>query len=161
MSDIPTRKISTPVDYAAAAVQLLKQAQRTIDVFSPELTPVVFSTMELIDAAREFATRNQYTLMRVLVRDTTPLTRSDHRFLDIAQRLSSKVKVRKLAQDFHSRDDAFVIADEADFALRRQASTWEGLHDSTRPELARQLTVDFNEMWEHSTPDPGVRRLHI
>lgn len=161
MSEEFTRPVSTPVDYAAAVVALVNSAQRTIDVLSPELTPVVFSTTELIDAARAFATRNKNTLMRVLIRDTAPLTRNDHRFLDIAQRLSSKVRVRKLASDFHSRDDAFVIADEKDFVLRRQASLWNGLHDSSRPELARKLTVDFEEMWEHSTADPGVRRLHI
>ncbi|MBT8136610.1 MAG: hypothetical protein KJO54_06320 [Gammaproteobacteria bacterium] len=161
MSEVFTRPVSTPVEYSKAVVELVNHAQRTIDVLSPELTPVVFSTAELIDAARAFAIRSQHTLMRVLIRNTTPLTRNDHRFLDIAQRLSSKVKVRKLAPDFQCRDDAFVIADEEQFVLRRQAVTWNGFHDSSRPEIARKLTVEFEEMWEHSTTDPGVRRLHI
>ncbi|MDH3589799.1 MAG: hypothetical protein OEQ74_10375, partial [Gammaproteobacteria bacterium] len=97
MNDKQTQQLSTPEDYARGIVKLLQGARKTVDVFSPELTPLVFSDGELIEAARAFALRNQHTTMRVLIRDTAPLTRQGHRFKIIAQRISSKVLVRALA----------------------------------------------------------------
>lgn len=161
MNEQDTRQLTTPGDYAQAVIALLNNARVSVDIFSPALTPIVFAGSELVAAVREFALRSQHGTMRVLIRDTEPLTRDGHRFLELAQRISSKISVRALATDFHSRDDAFVVADERSYVQRRQASTWTGVHDLSRPAIARQLLTVFNEMWEHSLPDPGIRRLHI
>ncbi len=161
MSDRPTQRLTTPDDYATAVVALLQDATRTVDVFSPELNPVVFSSRNLIEAVRSFALLDRHTMLRVLVRDTTPLTRADHRLKALVERISSKIQVRALASDFHSRGDAFVLADGNSFAMRRESSTWDGLYDSSRPGIAKRLQTEFEEMWAHSLPDPGVRRLHI
>ncbi|MDH3646005.1 MAG: hypothetical protein OER80_04455 [Gammaproteobacteria bacterium] len=161
MSEQTSRPLDTPGDYATAVIDLLNTARQSVEIFSPDLNPVVFGSSDLIAAVRSFVTRNKHSTMRVLIRDTGPLTRDDHRFLAVAQRISSKIIVRKLATDFYSRDDAFVIADDTQYALRKQASSWAGLYDQTRPEVARQRLTAFEEMWAHSVPDPGIRRLHI
>lgn len=160
MSDF-TRRLSGHDDYAAAVTALLDGARREVAVFSPELHPVVFERPSVLEAVRGFALRNQHSAMRVLVRNADSVAREGRQLIELARRLSSSISVRALAGDFANRDDAFTIADGTLYALRRQASTWEGLHDSTRPEVAHQLLTAFDEMWAHSTPHPGFRRLHI
>lgn len=160
MSDY-THRLSGHDDYAQAVTALLEGARHEVAVFSPELHPVVFDRPSVLEAVRGFALRNQRTTMRVLVRNADPVAREGRQLVELARRLSSSISLRALAGDFGDRDDAFVIADGSHYALRRQASTWEGLHDSTRPEVAHQLLTAFDEMWEHSTPHAGFRRLHI
>lgn len=160
MSDF-TRRLSTHDDYAQAITELFASAQQSVVVFSPELHPVVFDRPAVIDAVRTFALRNRHSSMRILVRNAEPVARDGRQLLELARRLSSSISLRALTGDFRDREDAFVIADNTHYALRRQASIWEGLHDHTRPELARQLMTAFEDMWEHSKPDPGFRRLHI
>lgn len=161
MSEQSTIQIESPDDYKDAVICLLNDASLSVDVFTPDLTMQVFGDTGLVAAVRDFAFRSRNGIMRILVRDARPLTRHDHRLLNLVQRISSKVAVRVLARHFHGRDDAFVIADGSKFALRHVASQWAGVRDSSRPEVARQLRTEFNDMWEHSLPDPGVRRLYI
>ena len=161
MNEQTTDRLNTPGDYAQAITSLVNEARLSVDVFSPDLTPVVFGGAEFIAAVRGFVLRHRHGVVRLLVRDSGPLTRGDHRFLELVQRTSSKIGVRVLTTDFHNREDAFVIADGARYAQRHDASGWTGVHDLSRPEVARQLLSAYNEMWEHSLPDPGVRRLHI
>lgn len=160
MSDY-TQRLSNHDDYARAITALLTEARHTIAIFSPELHPVVFDRPSVLEAVRGFALRNKRSSMRVLVRNAEPVAREGRQLVEMARRLSSSITLRALSDDFRDREDAFVIADDTRYALRRQAATWDGLHDHTRPEIARQLMTAFEEMWEHSSPDPGFRRLHI
>lgn len=156
-----TTTLSNHQQYADALIDLLGYAQREVELFTPELIAVVYERPRLVDAARDFALRNKVSRLRILMRSTDTAIREGRRLIDLARRVSSSISIRRLADDFQDRGDAFATADGRIFALRRQASTWDGIYDHSRPEIARQLTQDFNEMWEHSEADPQLRQLYI
>ncbi|NNF67750.1 MAG: hypothetical protein HKM98_09610, partial [Gammaproteobacteria bacterium] len=94
MKDISGHATATPSEYATCVIRLLSNAQRSVEIFSPEMKPAVFSSIELVDAARDFILRSRNCEIRILLRSTAALTRNDHRFLHLIQRVSSRIGVR-------------------------------------------------------------------
>ncbi len=156
-----TRHLTNHEEYADAVIDLFEHSRREVALFTPDLIANIYDRPALVDAVRSFALRDKNTRLRILVRSSESIVAEGRRLVDLAHRLASSIAFRKLAGDFGDRADAFVTADGTHYAIRRQASTWDGLYDHSRPEIARQLATDFNEMWEHSSPDPNLRRLHV
>ncbi|NND59877.1 MAG: GNAT family N-acetyltransferase [Gammaproteobacteria bacterium] len=155
------RTLTTYDEYGDAVIDLFAQAQREVDLFTPDLVAAVYDRPALVEAVRNFVLGNRLSRVRILLRSTDSVVKEGRRLLELADRASTSMAFRVLNEDFQDRSDAFVTADSSVFALRRQAHTWNGVYDQSRPEIARQLAHQFNEMWEHSHADPQLRRLHI
>ncbi|HKJ10589.1 MAG TPA: hypothetical protein VKA76_15990 [Gammaproteobacteria bacterium] len=148
-------------DNREAALSLVTQARRTLDIFTQDLEPMVYDHQPVLDAVRQLALRSRHSRIRVLVKDSHRAVKDGHRLVELARHLSSFIEIRKAHEDARDAAEAFLIADGIGTLHRTLASRFEGTVNFRAPLHARRLAQWFTEVWERSAPDPELRRLHL
>lgn len=142
-------------------IAMTQQTSRTIDIISRHLDPAIFDTPDFIDAIKNLSIASKFTKIRILIKDSDPMTKSGHRLIDLIQQLTSSIEVRKISEEYKSYGEAFTLFDGKAVIYLRHSDRYEGLANFNRPRLATELSNFFNEVWEHSAPDANLRRLHL
>ncbi len=99
-------------EIADVVVQMTRQTERYLRIFSPALSHPVFDNAHLADAISSLARRSRYTDIRILVTDSRPMTQRGHALLNLHRRLSSNVPILKLPYETTELSDTVVIADD-------------------------------------------------
>lgn len=157
--DTPVR-LESASDNREAALALVRQARRYLYIFSYDLDRAI-EHAEFAAAVSALARNTEHTHVRVLVHDSTRAVKDGHHLIDLAQRLSSKVEIRNPPQEYAHLNEAFLVVDDMGYLYRPLADRYEGWVCFRDPPRARELTKRFKEVWEHSTPDPQLRRLYL
>lgn len=147
-------------DQRRAAVALARQARRSLDIFSRDLDKKIFDNRAFLDAVQALAI-GHHGLIRILVKDAGKAVKYGHRLIPLAQRLTSFVEIRRVAEDYKEYNEAFLIADNTGLIQRRQADRFEGVARFNAAMEARELLVFFNEVWRNSAPDSNLRRIYL
>lgn len=137
------------------------QAKRSVHIVSRHMDPELYDQREFIEALQRLARRSRYTQIQILVQDSTPAVKNGHRLIQLAQRLSSYVKIKKLHDDYRDYLRAFMVVDSDGFVLREISDRYEATVDFHAPRQAKELLKFFTEAWEISQPDPQLQRLYI
>lgn len=142
-------------------IALTQQATRNIDIMSKHLDAGIFDTPDFIQAVKQLSISSKFTKIRILIKDSDPVKQSGHSMIKLIQQLTSSIEVRKVSDEYKSYNEAFSLFDGKGVVYLRYADRYEGFANFNRPRLVAELTHFFNEVWEHSTPDSNLRRLHI
>lgn len=143
------------------ALELCRRATQTIEIFSRDLEPLIYDRPALLETIKELALKNRKAQIRILIQDAGNIVKQGHRLVELAYRLSTYIQLRKPNVDHRNFNEAFLIIDGTGFLHRNQADRFAGTASFNHPSRARNLQGSFNEMWDHSSPDPDLRRLHI
>lgn len=142
-------------------IALTQQATRNIDIISDHLDPGIFDTPDFIESVKKLSILSKFTKIRILIKNSEAIVRNGHRMIELIQQLTSSIEVRIIAEEYKSYNEAFSAFDGKGIVYQRYADRYEGFANFNRPRLVTELTNYFNEIWEHSTPDSNLRRLHI
>lgn len=153
--------LETAGDHRAVALAMAQQATRTLHIFSRDLDHALFDNPEFEEAASQLARRSQYARIHILVQDSSAAMRSGHRLITLAQRLSSRIEIRKPVDEYAVINHAFFVADETGYISRQQADRYAGVANFYDRLTARDLVGFFNEVWERSQQDSQLRRLYL
>ena len=139
---------------------LLADARRNIVLFSPTLEPELFASGTCAESFRQFARRRRASL-RILVEDAKALAEVGHPLLELARRLPSKVKLRRLPDDHVPARRDFMVVDEEAVWMRPDVDAfvgWANPHDRVE---ARRMLEAFGWLFERSSDDPEFRLLNL
>lgn len=142
-------------------VALTQKSSRNIDILSKHLDSGVFNTPEFMEAIKKLSISSKFTKIRILIKDSEPMTKNGHRIIELIQQLTSSIEVRQVSEEYKSYNEAFCLYDTKGVIYLRYADRYEGFANFDRPRLATELLNFFNEVWERSTPDSNLRRLFI
>lgn len=142
-------------------IALTQKSSRNIDIISKYFDSGVFDTIEFMEAIKQLSISSKFTKIRILIKDSEPMTKKGHRLIDLIQQLTSSIEVRKISEEYKSYNEAFNLYDAKGVIYLRYADRYEGFANFDRPRLAAELLNFFNEVWEHSAADSNLRRLHI
>lgn len=156
-----TSAIETLDDCRAACLALTRQAGRTVHIFSRDLDPRLYDSEEFCAAARQLAISSRFSEIRVLVQDTDRAVKHGHRLVELSRTLTSSLHIRAVDGEFRNYNEAFLVADEVGFVHRTRADRFEGKVTFYNPVAAHELLRHFVKVWEASSPDPQLLRLHI
>lgn len=148
-------------DNKVAALQLLRQAQRQIHLFSRDLDPRVFDDTAMTDALSALARRHRSSHVRLLVADVGPAQRNGHRWLELMQRLSSKIDVRIIHDEYLHLPFCFLVADQNGLLYRSNAAEYAGEVHFHAPLACLEKLKLFDDVWQVSRPASELRRLFI
>ncbi|HEX7026589.1 MAG TPA: hypothetical protein VF268_05060 [Gammaproteobacteria bacterium] len=137
------------------------QAKRSVHIVSRHMDPELYNRQEFIQSLSRLARRSKYTQIQVLVQDSTPAVKDGHRLIQLAQQLSSYVKIKKLHDDYKDYLRAFMVIDAEGYVLREFSDRYEATIDFHAPRQAKELLKFFTEAWEISVADPQLRRLYL
>ncbi|MDZ7748594.1 MAG: hypothetical protein U5K43_06950 [Halofilum sp. (in: g-proteobacteria)] len=95
------------------------------------------------------------------MQDPTPAIKGDHRLIGLAQQLSSHIGVRRVGPDWQNEVGTGLLADDHGLLWRAAGDRYEGSVDFAAGPRALEFRQWFDDVWEHSVPDPEFRRLGI
>ena len=144
-----------------AALSMARQAARRIDIVSRQLDPRMYDNRDFCDALRKLVTSSRRARVRVLVRHSDPVVKRGHRLVTLSQRLSSFIEMRVPADDFHDYNAAFLIVDGAGVIYRTLSDGFKGTVNFNNPLMARDLSLQFEAMWQTALPDANLRRSYL
>ena len=156
--DIP---IDSSEDNQAAALHLVSQGGRSLDIFSHDLEPRIYDTPDFTDAVRALAIKTRDMQVRILVNDPDFIIKHGHRLIDLARRLTSHMEIRKLHEDYCNKPEAYLVVDKRGLLHRKLASRYEAVVNFNNPMTATELYHHFSEMWERSRQYMDFRQLNI
>ena len=148
-------------DNIVAVDTMASQARRTFDLFTRDLEPRLYDREPFYQALRQLAISSRNAEIRILVMDSDRVVKEGHRLINLGRRLSTYINFRKVAEDYRELPYSFLVADGRGYLYRSLAIQYEGEADFNNPYRAKELSREFEEIWQHSQPDPNLRQLHI
>ncbi|MGD8938847.1 MAG: hypothetical protein PVJ72_05670 [Gammaproteobacteria bacterium] len=154
-------QIETIEENRLAAIALAKQASRSLHIFSHDLDPMIYDNNEFVDAVKELAIGHSQAELQIIIQDSRKIVENGHRIIELARRISSRIHIRKTPLEMKSYSHAFLIVDKTGVLYRTIGDRFEGYVNFDDRFESKKLLDFFASTWEHSAPDPELRRLHI
>lgn len=156
-----TWETGTSAEVGAAALSMVRQAHRGMDLFSRDLEPAVYDDAGFVEAVRQLALYSPRTRIRVLVQNVGPVVARGHRLIELARQLSSSIEIRIPGREHADYGSAFLVVDGRGVIYRTLGERYDGIVSFNDARRAAELGRLVDEMWELARPDPNLRRLHI
>jgi len=153
--------LNTHEENRVATSVLAQQAKKTIHIFSHKLNKLIYDNSDFLDAVTQLAVRSRHTKVQILIMDTQPIIKNGHRIVETSRRVSSKIQIRKVHEDFHDLAYGYIAVDETALLYRKMADRYEAKLNFHASRDARILVRKFNEVWRTSSPEPMLKHLHI
>ncbi len=138
---------------------LTQQARRTLDIFTQQLDARIYNNLAFAEALKALATYSRHSLIRILIKDSTPVVKQGSRVVQLSYRISSRIQIRKPPIEYHDEAQEFLIADRKGLMHRRLGHRYEGELNFNEALESRRLLKFFDECWEKSGADPELRHL--
>ena len=149
-------------DAQAAAIQIIQKARRQLCIYSPDLEPVIYGSKEVIEALKQFAINSGGGEVKIIVQDTLAVRAQPHPLIDLAQRLSSVFMLRTPTEPNDLQyPSAYIINDRDGYLFRQQSSQYRGVWSPNMPARNRQLSDDFDSVWQRCRVCSEFRALGL
>ena len=159
--DPQTVVIDTSEACRLAALSMLRQATRSVDIVSRDLDPQMYDNSDFCEAVSQLIVGSRRARVRVLLRHTDPIAKRGHRLVALFQRLSSFIEMRVQAKEFDEYNAAFLIVDAAGVVYRTHSDRFNGTANFDDSGAAQDLSRQFEDMWQTAVPDANLRRSHL
>jgi len=153
--------LESSLEHKVVSMSLMDQAKRSIDILTYDLEPKIYDNREMYNRFRQFAIRNRHSHIRILIHDAKPVVQKGHILIDIIQRLTSSIEVKRLSIQDRQLTNGYLIADKTGYVIRPEITRFEGRVEFNNRYTARELSDEFESAWLHADPEPELRRLHL
>lgn len=153
--------LESSMEHKVASLSLFDQAHKSIDIMSYDLEPKIYNNREMYQRVRRFATLNRHSHIRILVHQARPIVQQGHILVELIQKLTSSIEVRRLCEQDKNISQGFLIADNTAFILRPEVTRYEGKLDFNNRYIAKELGDVFATAWHRAEPEAELRRLHL
>lgn len=142
--------------------KILSETRRELIILSDKLDFNIYDQVSIAEAITQIAKNDRQASIKILVKNIRPMTERGHHLLNLARRLSSKVKLRKLLLEPENKSHSFLIGDGCRLLYQHADEQHVGfVNYKARPE-SKKLLREFDYLWEqHSEEDPSLRSLTI
>ena len=146
----------------ACVIDLLRTARHRVGICSMALDPGLLDHDAVVALIKRVAMSGRGARVQILVEDITPALHSGHRLLDLAQRLSSLIEIRRADR----RNDpefgpAIVLNDSGGWLRRPDPARFDGeAHLADRPR-AQEMWRAFDRSWDRAQAETAVRALKL
>lgn len=158
-------KVRQPLDgataFSSAAIQLVKGTQKKLAIFSDKLEPAYLADKTFITSVSHLILNHPHAEIRILLRNTDVLRGNSHPLLLLKGRLSSAISIRKLHPESSCEHNDFLLGDQRRILYQQEERRPVGYMHIHAPLEGRELSSDFNSLWEHGIADPQLRRLFV
>ncbi len=149
--------LTSLAEVRAAVNEIAATAQRLISIFTPDLEPDLYEQTAFLEVIKHFVLTRSFAKVRVLLAEPTRVMRDSNSFVAMGRRLSSCIDIRYVASQSPQRASAYLIADDRAIVYRLRADTWDGVSDINNPVAARLYLQEFDEVWNASAAEHGLR----
>lgn len=163
-ADLPESNQPRPIDGRAAArafvSELLTDCQREICFVGSNIDSL-FDDAAIVNIIKNRLLSHSRIQLRLLVDDTRRSIQDSHRLLPLIQKLTSSIEVRLAPPRFRHPDHLALIVDETGYLRCLNNKRYQGRAAMHAPLAARELKLQFQQIWDEAVPDPATRRLTL
>ncbi|MBS0377254.1 MAG: hypothetical protein JSS29_02120 [Proteobacteria bacterium] len=149
--------LTSLAEVRAAVNEIAATAQRLLSIYTPDLEPDLYDQSAFLEVVKHFVLTRSFAKVRVLIGEPTRIMRDSNRFVAMGRRLSSCIDLRYAAAQMPQRASAYLIADDRAIVYRMRADSWDGVADINNPVAARVYLQEFDQVWNASAADSGLR----
>lgn len=142
-------------------LDLLRACDHELAIWSRNLEGPLLDNDTKLEEIKQIAVAAPRPEIRILLTDSMPAVKNDHRLLKLAQRLPSAIRIRRPCKHHQEYVPAFVVADRQHSIFREFGDRPEGVLQPYNRLEARRLMEFFDEAWEQSEVDPDLQHLDI
>jgi hypothetical protein len=155
-----SRELSTRVEFRDAACELARSASLHLNILSYALEREVYGHPDFVRAVQALATRHRMARIRILIHSPEWASRSGHRLVELARRLTSFVEMRELHEQDKQLISEVLIADERALLFRESPDTLVALYQPGAPQAARPWLKRFEGLWAGGEAVQALRQLN-
>jgi len=148
-------------EHQEMAVHFAQQAQRLLHIFTYDLDATIFGKLTFIEAVKQLIIGHRNASVQILLQDCTRIQQEGHQLINLGQRLTSRIEIRRPGPEHIDHHENFLTADHKGFIHRSFHDRYDGTADFHAPLKTSKLDNFFTNAWEHSEPFEELRRLHI
>jgi hypothetical protein len=153
------RELSTRIEFRDAACELARSAKLHLNILSYAFEREIYGHSDFVRAVQLLATRHSKARVRILIHSPEWASRSGHRLVELARRLSSFIELRGLQQDRHLTNEV-LIADERALLYRESPDDLIARYKPEAPQEARPWLRRFEGLWAGGELVQGLRQLN-
>jgi hypothetical protein len=147
--------------FQQASWRMAAQVSRGIDILSHDLEARLYDQQPFLAAVKQLAIHSRFSRIRILLQSNEKVRQQGHRLVQLANRLPSRIEIRRPHPDYIDLPENFLIADVSGYIRRHRSNGYQGEADYRNRLQATQLSRLFNEIWERSEVDSTLRHLHL
>ncbi len=153
--------IASSADLCKITVEMAELCRHRLDIVSRSLEPMVYDSQGFLDAVKKLTVTNRGSVRIIVLDPSTLISRSGHRLIEMALRLSSYMEIRRPGEHHAGFNEAMLIADRLMVVHRKYSDRYEGMANFHAPRLAYSLTENFEAIWQNAETIPDFRRLML
>ncbi len=155
-------RASSREELISVTQQLLSGARHSMCVLVRELHPMLLNDTACLVELRRLAISGRGASIRIIVQDLTRAMQEGSRLLDLAQRLSSVIELRRPVEPADLEyPSAFMCTDAQGYLFRPIEYRMVATGSTWAPGRHAQLMNLFEEVWARSAAWPELRALGI
>lgn len=148
-------------DFRTRSLELLHNSSRHIAILTRNADELVYGTSEFVQALSDFSRSSPNVQVQILIKDSKLAIESGHPLIRLAQRLSSKILVRKMTQEPNNKEMGFMLGDASKLLYKNDDSVYRGFYNSAGAREVKQLRDEFNYLWQYAEIEQEFQQLHI
>ncbi len=154
------RELSTHVEFRDAACELARSARLQLNILTYTFEREIYGHPDFVQAVQQLATRHARAKVRILIHSPEWASRSGHRLVELARRLSSFIELRELNEQDRPLTSELLIADEKALLYRESPDTMLARYCPDDPRQATPWLRRFEGLWAGGEIVQGLRRLN-
>lgn len=153
--------LSSAQDFQEHSIKMLIDCRRKLQILSESLDPILYAQASFVDAVSQLARSGPQVEIQILVKDFRPAIESGHKLLKLAQRLSSKILLKKMTQEPQNTEMAFMICDQSGLIYQNDKAVYKGFANYQAAPEIKSLREEFLYLWERAETEKELELLHI
>jgi hypothetical protein len=154
------RELSTHVEFRDAACELARSARLQLNIISYVFEREIYGHPDFVQAVQGLATHHARARVRILIHSPEWASRSGHRLVELARRLSSFIELREMHEQDKQLTSEVLIADEKSLLYRESPDVTSARFFTDDPREAGQWLRRFEGLWAGGEAVQALRRLN-
>ena len=127
----------------------------------PNIDATLFDTPEFVEGLKTLALSSPRAEIKIIAQATKINVQRGHRVIPLAQHLTSSIHLHKPDTQRAKIQNILLLIDDFAYFKCPRATIYEGTACFYDRLEVQGLQAQFNDIWEHSTADLSIRRLHL
>ncbi len=156
-------RLETLEAFNQQSLMLLKDALRSIDILSTDLSRPWLGNDDVIEGLKHAVIQNRRLTLRLLIADATLAIKTDHPLIALTRKLS-RINAREIDSQVLEKmpiKHEFLLVDRGGIVLKQAPERYNGfahLNDRQTVQSQREL---FDQYWRFSHEHPDLRSFHL
>lgn len=141
---------------------LITQATQSIAIFSQNLEFSLYQQKDICQAIQKLVRTNRKAQVRIIYKDSQLAAQHAHCFIDLAQRFSSFIEIRKPnTKDIKQFKQSWLLVDDSGYCHIKNLERFKGTASFNQKLIVKESLDFFNHAWDNSEIDQQTRRLSL